>query len=53
MRLVTRVVIVLVILTGARFTFAQETTGTVAGRATDAQGLPVPGITVTATGPQG
>src|SRR5438552_1819507 len=33
--------------------FAQETTGAVRGRIVDAQGLPVPGVTVTATGPQG
>ena len=32
---------------------AQETTGTVTGRVTDAQNLPIPGATVTVTGPQG
>src|SRR3954452_4576425 len=32
---------------------AQETTGSVRGRIVDAQGLAVPGVTVTATGPQG
>jgi hypothetical protein len=32
---------------------AQETTGKVQGRVVDAQGLAVPGATVTATGPQG
>jgi hypothetical protein len=32
---------------------AQETTGAIAGRIVDAQGLPVPGVTVTATGAQG
>src|SRR4051812_9323260 len=32
---------------------AQETTGTIRGRIVDAQGLAVPGVTVTATGPQG
>src|SRR3712207_3603551 len=32
---------------------AQETTGTVAGRITDSQGLAVPGATVTLTGAQG
>jgi outer membrane receptor protein involved in Fe transport len=32
---------------------AQETTGTLAGRITDAQGLAVPGATVTVTGAQG
>src|SRR5262245_37189713 len=33
--------------------FAQGTTGAIAGRIVDAQGLAVPGVTVTATGPQG
>jgi hypothetical protein len=33
--------------------FAQETTGTIRGRVADSQGLAVPGVTVTATGPQG
>ena len=33
--------------------FAQETTGQIAGQTMDPQGLPVPGATVTATGPQG
>jgi len=32
---------------------AQETTGSVRGRVVDAQGLAVPGVTVTTTGPQG
>jgi hypothetical protein len=32
---------------------AQETTGRIEGRIVDAQSLPVPGVTVTATGPQG
>ena len=32
---------------------AQETTGKIQGRVVDAQGLAVPGVTVTATGPQG
>src|SRR5262245_48316226 len=32
---------------------AQDTTGTSAGRIVDAQGLAVPGVTITATGEQG
>ena len=32
---------------------AQETTGAIAGRIVDAQGLSLPGVAVTATGPQG
>src|SRR5579872_1049960 len=32
---------------------AQEITGQITGQVTDAQGLAVPGVTVTATGPQG
>lgn len=32
---------------------AQETTGAIAGRIVDAQGLPLPGVTVTTTGSQG
>ena len=32
---------------------AQETTGTISGRIVDAQGLAIPGATVTVTGPQG
>ena len=32
---------------------AQDTTGTISGRVVDAQGLAIPGVTVTATGSQG
>jgi hypothetical protein len=32
---------------------AQETTGTISGRTVDSQGLVLPGVTITATGPQG
>lgn len=38
----------------ASLAYAQDTTtGTIAGRIVDAQGLAVPGVTVTVTGPQG
>ena len=33
--------------------YGQETTGTISGRTVDAQGLAVPGVKVTVTGPQG
>ncbi len=33
--------------------WAQETTGTLSGKLTDSQGLALPGVTVTITGPQG
>jgi len=32
---------------------AQDTTGTLSGRIVDAQGLALPGVTITATGSQG
>lgn len=32
---------------------AQETTGTLTGKLSDGQGLALPGVTVTITGPQG
>ena len=32
---------------------AQDTTGTISGRTVDTQGLVLPGVTLTATGPQG
>ena len=35
------------------FASAQDTTGTIAGRIVDSQGLVLPGVTVTATGSQG
>jgi outer membrane receptor protein involved in Fe transport len=44
---------VTLICAGAGFAAAQETTSTITGRTIDAQGLPVPGVVVTATGPQG
>jgi outer membrane receptor protein involved in Fe transport len=42
-----------VLLVAAGVAFAQETTGTIDGRVVDGQGLPIPGVTVTVTGPQG
>src|SRR5262245_8681612 len=41
------------IVASAGSLLAQETTGTLRGRITDAQGLGVPGVTVAVTGPQG
>ncbi|HKT79859.1 MAG TPA: TonB-dependent receptor [Vicinamibacterales bacterium] len=46
-------VLPLITLRNAGVAFAQETTGTIAGRIVDAQGLAVPGVTVTITGQQG
>jgi len=42
-----------IFLVSASTAMAQETTGTIKGRVTDAQGLAIPGATVTVTGPQG
>src|SRR6266850_3495705 len=41
------------VLAFAGLATAQETTGTISGRIVDAQGLAVPGATVTVSGPQG
>jgi outer membrane receptor protein involved in Fe transport len=41
------------LLLSALSVYAQETTGTLRGRIVDSQGLGVPGVTVTVTGPQG
>jgi Carboxypeptidase regulatory-like domain/TonB dependent receptor-like, beta-barrel len=40
-------------LVGGGFASAQDTTGTISGRIVDAQGLALPGVTVTAAGSQG
>jgi outer membrane receptor protein involved in Fe transport len=45
--------VLLIALMCATVASAQQTTGTITGRATDAQALAVPGATVTLTGPQG
>ncbi len=42
---------VIAVLVTAGVAHAQSTTGTISGRVNDAQGLPVPGVTVTATSP--
>ena len=54
MRMRLRILGVLaLVLASARPLLAQETTGSIIGRIVDAQSLAVPGVTVTATGPQG
>jgi hypothetical protein len=50
-RLITLLIALLLISTSVGM--AQETTGTITGRVVDAQGLAIPGSTVTLTGPQG
>ena len=47
------VALLVILLASAGVALAQETTGTLRGRVGDAQGLPVPGAAVTASGPQG
>jgi carboxypeptidase family protein/TonB-dependent receptor-like protein len=47
------VALLVILLASASVALAQETTGTLRGRVSDAQGLPVPGAAVTASGPQG
>ncbi len=53
MRLRNVVLTLVIALLSAGSLAAQETTGRIEGRIVDAQSLPVPGVTVTATGPQG
>ena len=53
MRNRTSAVIVALLLAVAGVASAQDTTGTLTGKLTDAQGLAVPGAAVTVTGPQG
>src|SRR5205823_1085576 len=45
--------LLILLFASAGLALAQETTGTISGRVVDAQGLAVPGVSVTATGPQG
>jgi len=47
------VVLALIAWSVATHASAQDTTGTISGRIVDALGSSVPGVTVTATGPQG
>src|SRR5512139_1376969 len=53
MRIRTSAMVVALLLALASIASAQETTGTLAGKLQDAQGLALPGVTVTVTGPQG
>ena len=53
MRVRTMAALFAFVLAAISAAFAQETTGAVRGRILDAQGLPVPGVTVTVAGPQG
>ncbi len=48
-----RTAFLLALLLASSSLYAQETTGTVRGRIVDAQGLAIPGVTVTVTGTQG
>ena len=45
--------IIAMVLGSSHLSLAQETTGTISGKVVDAQGLAIPGATVTVTGPQG
>jgi outer membrane receptor protein involved in Fe transport len=45
--------VIAVLLAGTISAFGQETTGTMRGQVVDAQGLAIPGVTVTITGTQG
>ena len=45
--------VIAVLLAGTISVFGQETTGTMTGQVVDAQGLAIPGVTVTITGTQG
>src|SRR5687767_8736563 len=51
MRATTIGVVCALLLVTAVAAAAQSTTGTISGRIVDPQGLPVPGVTVTATSP--
>src|SRR5229473_1942311 len=49
----TFVLVLALVVAGSGVAFGQETTGTINGRVMDAQGLAVPGVSVSVTGPQG
>src|SRR5438128_1938333 len=51
MRLWKVLVAVIPLLLSGAMALAQTTTGTITGRVTDAQGLPVPGVTITVESP--
>jgi hypothetical protein len=53
MRVLKAAVLLAFLLVSAHPAMAQETTGTIKGRIVDAQGLAVPGATITVTGTQG
>src|SRR3954453_8935116 len=53
MRKLCVVLFTLMVCAAARNASAQQTTGTIAGRIVDAQGLSIPGATITITGSQG
>ena len=53
MRVRTMAALFAIMFAAVSAVFAQETTGAVRGRIQDAQGLSIPGVTVTVTGPQG
>ena len=53
MRTRTLILAAALVLAGTGSGWAQETTGSITGRVVDAQGLGVPGVAVTVTGPQG
>lgn len=53
MRTILAPLVFALLLVGSGAGMAQETTGTINGRVVDDQGLSIPGVTITVTGPQG